>query len=173
MIALHWNVLHGHLPASWARLPSLQSAWVRPGNYQLCGKLPQQAGFALCQITSNSTSCTPVDDLGNTCSLQYPMQVCDSPATANLPCTVSRLTNTKTSPDLWFPLYRAECCPVNVQGMLGPANVSAPTLEAVLRLTGTNILPLNPSEIATLAGAVASCLDQVPEQDVYIVQVRG
>eukprot|EP00884_Botryococcus_braunii_P000598 jgi/Botrbrau1/10539/Bobra.7_1s0018.2 len=130
VVALHWNVLHGHLPASWARLPSLQSAWVRPGNYQLCGKLPQQAGFALCQITTNSTKCTPVDDLGNTCNLEYPMQ-----------------------------------------GMLGPANVTSPTLEAVVRLTGTNILPLTPNEIATLTGAVASCLNQVPQQDVYIVQV--
>jgi hypothetical protein len=57
------------------------------------------------------------------------------------------------------------------QDVLGPATVSAPTLEAVLRLTGTNILPLTSNEIATLTGAVASCLSQESQLNVSIVQV--
>jgi hypothetical protein len=74
------------VPVSWARLPNLQSAWVRPGNYQLCGKLPQQADFALCKITSSSTTCTNLDNLGDICGLDLPMQVkaFHTPATAFL-----------------------------------------------------------------------------------------
>lgn len=48
------NDLSGTIPASWAQLPSLKQLYVRPGNERLCGRLPPNATFQLCDASGNS-----------------------------------------------------------------------------------------------------------------------
>lgn len=59
------------MPASWAQLHALRSAWLRPGNYQLCRGAPARARFTLCKELHDT--CLPQTSLGQTCDLRVPM----------------------------------------------------------------------------------------------------
>ena len=48
-LRLEWNLLSGTIPATFSMLPDLLSMSVSPGNYQLCGGLPERARFSLCR----------------------------------------------------------------------------------------------------------------------------
>ncbi len=70
------------MPASWAQLRALKSAWLRPGNYQLCGGPPVRARFALCKELHDA--CVPQSSLGQVCDLGVPMALQMPPPTATV-----------------------------------------------------------------------------------------
>jgi len=72
----------GTVPASWAQLRALKSAWLRPGNYQLCGGPPVRARFALCKELHDA--CVPQSSLGQVCDLGVPMALQMPPPTATV-----------------------------------------------------------------------------------------
>jgi hypothetical protein len=57
------------------------------------------------------------------------------------------------------------------QANLGPANVTMPTLEAVIRLTGINVLPFNDAKTTAFVEAVAAGVTGMARANVSIVQV--
>ena len=65
-LRLEWNMLSGTIPPSFALLPALGSVSVSPGNYQLCGGLPEGARFQLCRQLGSY--CQLHSQLGSTCS---------------------------------------------------------------------------------------------------------
>ena len=64
-LRLEWNLLSGTIPASFSMLPDLVSMAVSPGNYQLCGGLPERAHFSLCRQLGSF--CQLHSQLGSTC----------------------------------------------------------------------------------------------------------
>lgn len=58
-----------------------------------------------------------------------------------------------------------------IQANLGPANVTLPTLEAVLRLTGMNVLPFNDAKTTAFVDAVAAGVTGMSRANISIIQV--
>jgi hypothetical protein len=55
---LSYNKLSGAVPSSLRNLESLQDLWLRPANRQLCGALPSNLPFTVCQISGSA--CVPL-----------------------------------------------------------------------------------------------------------------
>ena len=85
-LSLIWNRLSGSLPDSWLSFSAGPSIWLRPGNYQLCGSLPENNGTSLQFCEDINGTCTPLNNLGPICAL-YPRT-----HAPNLPPTASNTT---------------------------------------------------------------------------------
>ena len=178
----HWNeptccfAYHLLATSPWLDpLPSPPHRWLRPANRQLCGALPPNLPFTVCQISGSA--CIPLTASNFSTDCGEPRTGTHLPpagmpylqlqlALQHLrPVRVScclEISRSSTAEDRSQPLHDAhqldvDACPGNAGAVAADTSV----VEVVIRILGYNLTPFDAPQQAALQDALAAVIPSI------------